>query len=339
MNRLVTFILLLFLTAGCSGNNVLPTPDPDASAAAEHPATTIPLNGRISAANAEISGLAWYGDTLVLLPQYPGRFNDNLYVLSKTDILAFLDGQSDAPLTPQTVPITTAGLEDIDDFEGFEAIVFNGDTVYVTIESSPGSGMMGYLVAGAISPDLSQIALDIPNRVELEPQADLSNYSDEALLLAGDTLVTLYEANGQNVNESPVARRFNTMLGPQRPISFPSIEYRITDATTIDKNGRFWAINYLFPGSLDKLDPAADALVTAHGAGATHAGSSVVERLVEFQYTDSGITFSDTPPLQLELSDVKDGRNWEGLVRLDDRGFLLATDKFPETILAFVPGS
>jgi hypothetical protein len=31
------------------------------------------------------------------------------------------------------------------------------------------------------------------------------------------------------------------------------------------------------------------------------------------------------------------GRNWEGLVRLDDRGFLLVTDLFPGTILGFVP--
>jgi len=32
-----------------------------------------------------------------------------------------------------------------------------------------------------------------------------------------------------------------------------------------------------------------------------------------------------------------DARNWEGIVRLDNRGFLLATDKFPTTILGFVP--
>jgi hypothetical protein len=30
-------------------------------------------------------------------------------------------------------------------------------------------------------------------------------------------------------------------------------------------------------------------------------------------------------------------RNWEGIVRLDERGFLLMTDEDPDTILAFVP--
>jgi hypothetical protein len=43
----------------------------------------------------------------------------------------------------------------------------------------------------------------------------------------------------------------------------------------------------------------------------------------------------DGPPIQMELTS-DDARNWEGLVRLDERGFLIMTDKFPETILGFV---
>jgi hypothetical protein len=34
--------------------------------------------------------------------------------------------------------------------------------------------------------------------------------------------------------------------------------------------------------------------------------------------------------------DVGDGRNWEGIVRFGDRGFLLATDKFPITMLGYI---
>ncbi len=29
-------------------------------------------------------------------------------------------------------------------------------------------------------------------------------------------------------------------------------------------------------------------------------------------------------------------RNWEGIVRLENRGFLLMTDKYPETLFGFV---
>jgi hypothetical protein len=72
-----------------------------------------------------------------------------------------------------------------------------------------------------------------------------------------------------------------------------------------------------------------------YGTGPTHAQKPQVERLIELQVKDAGIVLTDRPPIQLQLSsDVP--RNWEGLVRLDDRGFLLATDKFPGTLLGFV---
>jgi hypothetical protein len=54
------------------------------------------------------------------------------------------------------------------------------------------------------------------------------------------------------------------------------------------------------------------------------------------QYSANGIALTDTSPVLLTLvTDVS--RNWEGLAFLEGRGFLLMTDKFPETILAFVP--
>ena len=54
------------------------------------------------------------------------------------------------------------------------------------------------------------------------------------------------------------------------------------------------------------------------------------------QYDADGITFVDRAPVQLELPG-EDARNWEGIVRLDDVGFLLVTDQYPQTILGFVP--
>jgi hypothetical protein len=46
---------------------------------------------------------------------------------------------------------------------------------------------------------------------------------------------------------------------------------------------------------------------------------------------------SGEPPLQLQLLGDIAPRNWEGLVRLEQRGFLLVTDKYPMTFLGFVP--
>jgi hypothetical protein len=63
----------------------------------------------------------------------------------------------------------------------------------------------------------------------------------------------------------------------------------------------------------------------------------MVERLVELQFDAStGVSLTGLPPIQLQLEPMET-RNWEGLVLLDDRGFLIATDKYPGTLLAFVP--
>ena len=161
--------------------------------------------------------------------------------------------------------------------------------------------------------------------------------TDETLLVASDRLVTIYEANGRVVNPEPVAHLFDPALAPVGTIPFPSIEYRITDATALDGANRFWAINYFWPGDT-KLKPGLDPLAASFGEGSTHAQFTTVERLVEFQYDDEGISLTSAPPLQLELIDDDHARNWEGIVRLSDRGFLLVTDKHPETILGFVPG-
>ena len=65
-----------------------------------------------------------------------------------------------------------------------------------------------------------------------------------------------------------------------------------------------------------------------------------MERLIEFQIEDDAIHLVDAPPVQLALSPLRLARNWEGIVRLEEgdlNGFLLITDRFPSTILAFVP--
>ena len=53
----------------------LPTPSqtPLPPPPQEVPVQVIPLTGPIASPDAQISGMAWYGDTLVILPQYPER--------------------------------------------------------------------------------------------------------------------------------------------------------------------------------------------------------------------------------------------------------------------------
>ena len=95
----------------------------------------------------------------------------------------------------------------------------------------------------------------------------------------GDQLVAIYEANGAGVNPQPYAYQVDQALTTTTTIPFPTIEYRITDATPLDENGVFWAINYFFPGDT-KLEAAVDPLDETYGQGATHSTMPGVERLV-----------------------------------------------------------
>ena len=306
------------------------------ASAQEQLVITFELTGPITAPDAELSGLGWHGETLILLPQYPERFGDGdgaLFSLSKQDILAALDGTHPTPLEPAPVHLTAPGLkESIPNFQGYEAIGFHGDHVFLTIEAGEGTDMHGYLVSGTISADSSEITLDTSNVVEIPMAFPSDNHSDEALVVTENSVLTFFEINGADLNPAPAAHVFSFDLQPQGTLSFPNLEYRLTDAV-LDSSS-VWVINYFFPGDTD-LATSNDPLAAAYGEGPSHAQQEQVERLVELNYAPNGITLANSAPIQLTL-DGDTARNLEGLVLLDDQGFLLVTDKFPSTMLIFV---
>ncbi len=320
-----------------------PTQTPPPKNVPEVPVTVIPLTQPAAKSSAEFSGMTWYGDYLILLPQYPTfsttRGDGLVFALPKADILAFLDGTLTGELDPIPIPVIAPDVRwGVSGYEGYEAIAFDGNNAFLTIEAKPDAGMMGHLVRGTMAADLSALTLDAATLRNIPPQAKISNFSDETIFITPNGVGTLYEANGENVNPSPVVHLFDENGNPDGTLPFPNIEYRVTDATAPDANGDFWVINYLFPGDLKKVNPAPDPIAARYGQGATHAAQEGVERLVQFRMSETGIIRTDAPPVQLVLPDAE-LRNWEGIARLDDRGFLLVTDKYPETILGFVPYS
>jgi hypothetical protein len=317
-----------------------PSPEPTATATggAEHAVTPISLSGPAAQRNAEFSGMAWYGDTLILLPQYPDYFTRDgqgvLFGLPKEQIIAYLDGARNAPLEPLQIPFSAPGLAaSLPGFEGYEGIAFEGDRIYLTVEAETWEGSSGYLVSGWMAPDLSGVTLDPTQVAAIPNQSGLGNKSDEALVITPNEILTIHEVNAPAYNPAPVAHRFDKELSPLTPASFPSVEYRITDATQMDEDGRFWAINYFFPGDAE-LAVETDPIAEESGQDATHANRPQVERLLEFRYDGEQVVQTDAPPIQLALTLL--ARNWEGIARLDDRGFLLVTDQFPETTLGFI---
>lgn len=300
------------------------------------PIQEIVLDGPASKPEAEISGMAWFGDWLILLPQYPARFENHVFALSRAEIVDYLDGENNSPLTPLLIPFDGTDVDTlITGFEGFEAIAFSGNQIVLTIEANQGGNTQGFVVNGEVQPGdpPAGFVLDGSSLQALDPQADLSNYSDESLVIYQEMIYTIYEANGSNVNAEPRAHVFNAEMNPAESVAFPNIEYRITDATPATSDGSFWAINYLFLGDLGKLRPSADILSLTPGS----PPSGPIERIVAFQITEDGIVMDTTrSPIYLQLLSSGEARNWEAVARLDELGLLIATDKFPGTILALV---
>jgi hypothetical protein len=302
----------------------------------------IALAGDLDTPDAEVSGMVWYGDQLVIVPQHPERLSggDRLYFykISRAEILARLDSAQTAPIVPERLEVAARGLPHLlAGFDGLEAVAVRGDRVYVTVEAAEDSGSVGYLVAGAIAGDLASLRLDLSRLVRIPGPRHLPNMSCESLVVAGDRLLAVHEANGVRVNPDPRACVFDLDLNFLVAVAMPSVEYRVTDATEVDADGRFWVINYFYPPEKPLLDPASDPELSRYGQGQTHGDCQAVERLLEFRYDGQQVTRTETPPLLLRLRADRVCRNWEALVRLDERGFLLMTDRYPRTLLAFVP--
>ena len=293
-------------------------------------AVRLALEGEAAQAEIEFSAMAWFGDHLILVPQYPERFGDRVFALSRAEILAAIDAPGRG-LVPVAVPFSDGGARDIPDFEGFEAIAFVGQDAYLSVETGPGHG---FLFKGRMEEGLGGLTLEAGPRAPIAAQSKVDNMSYEALLVHDSMVTTFFESNGVGVNAAPAARRFDLGLEPVADLAMAAVEYRITDVTSADDAGRFWAINYWWPGD-EALEPAVDPIALSHGKGQTHSATKVVERLVEFRCSPEGVELTGAAPIQLRLG--AEPRNWEGVVRLEGRGFLMVTDKFPETILAFLP--
>jgi len=267
------------------------------------------------------------------LPENMGGF---LFSISKGEILNATKGDKELPITPKKTRFKTPDYSSlIKGFDGFEAIAFNGNKIYITIEAEHDGKMVSYLVWGKIDSKSLEVVINEKDLQTIKTPIQLNNISFESLLINDEDIIMIYEANGSNLRKNPTQTVFSHKSKNISQINFPNIEYRITDATRMDNNGRFWAINYFWPGDKKLLNPGKDNILNKVKQGSSHFKSDQIERLVEFQVNTGEISISDTKPIQLFLeSDAS--RNWEAVARLDDKGLLIATDKYPRMILGFI---
>ncbi|MCB9259747.1 MAG: hypothetical protein H6612_10405 [Ignavibacteriales bacterium] len=299
----------------------------------------IKLLGEIAERNSEISGLCWFGSKLILLPQYPNNFKGSagkIFYIEKNRLDNYINGNDTSPILPEYFEIDLSAIKDFFQLgSGFEAITIIDNTAYFTIESLNNGKTETLLVKGIIDTLNNSIGLDENSIVKDPADLFIHNISDESILNYQNNIFPIYEIFGKNINKKPQVSVFDNNLKFLQKIDFPNIEYRITDVTSVDDSDKFWAINYFYPGDNKKLNPAKDELFEKYGIGKSHQYLNPVERLVEFKILDKKIDFSEKSPIYLKLL-PNDSRNWEGIARFENKGFLLTTDTFPETILAFV---
>ena len=301
--------------------------------------TNIPLKGEISAKNSEISGMCWYGDNLILLPQYPSNFDSNIgkiFFIKRSSIFNSIYGKDTSSIMPDYYSINLDEFKDLFKIgSGFESITINENTAYFTIEHLNNGKTETILICGEIDSVRKSIELNKESFIKDPAELYIHNISDESILYFSENIIPIYEVFGKNINKNPKVSVFNNKLEFIKKIDFPNIEYRITDVTSVDETGKFWAINYFYPGDNKKLNPAEDKIILDHGIGKSHYLYDPVERLIQLQINENEIVLTDQPPIYLELMH-NNSRNWEALVKFGNKGFLIATDTFPGTILAFV---
>lgn len=298
----------------------------------------IPLSGPLATADAEISGMAWLGNRLIFLPQYPERFSDHsaglVFSLDKEEILGYLEGQKVGTLQPEPILVTASQMPaTISGYDGFEAISITGQRAVLLIEAGQGLFIHGYLIPAVFTPSQNELRLELENLVELPTPINLPNMAYEASLIFEGEALVIFEANGSSINPDPTALQFDPDNQILNRLAFPSIPYRLTDATALDREGRFWGINYFYPG--DIFLAADQDSITPHDSIVGRL--TPVERLLEFKVEKDQILLDRSHILDLRGDGIGPGRNWEAIARLEDRGMLIATDEHPRTILAFVP--
>ena len=273
----------------------------------------VPLDGLITDRKQEISGMTTYKDNLILLPE---NRNGYYFYIPFDEIMNTL--RTGDKILPVQKTFTTRKLKErYSGLDGFEAIAFNGDDVYIMVEVRIDGKMAGLLLWGTIIPSTMEIDIPEENIMIIKPPAQIDNFSFESLTITDGQLIMIYETNGSKTIDKPFQYVVNLDDMSINKTPFPNIDFRLTDATSVVDN-KFWMINYYWTGDKETLGVPNDV---------------GIERLVEFKLGYNGIERSSSE--YITLDNLDDPHNWEGLVRFG-RGFLICTDKWPRMVLGYI---
>lgn len=289
----------------------------------------LPLELGEGGEDIEFSGVCWWGDELFMMPQYPATQRRGVYVLHRDSIARVIEGLEAGlpvePLRPRRVMIDPGDIPaKVEAYDGLEALSLRNGRCFALAEFGEDTDHWGsYLITGTFMHDGSGIGFERLGETTIGGPQVRENFTHEALVVSEDEVWVICELNGRGIVDRPVLARFTHDLEPLPPMEMPALEYRITDATDLDADGRFWVLNLFWPPDADTVEP--------------EAPSGPVERIVPLRLKGDRIVVDvERPTLDLRGDGDHPMHNWEGVARWGEEGFLLVTDSYPDNLLAYV---
>lgn len=287
--------------------------------------------------NAEFSSLCWYDENLILLPQYPSYSRkkidkDIIFMLSKDKLASAVKNRGKKVTDMERIEVVNNQTYKIlPGYEGFEGICYDGEYFYLTVEYNSAS-TQAVIVKATLDEEKKQLEILNDQHLILDLPTNVFNASYESIFVYDEHIYAIFEANGRTVNHNRIAKKISKDFATVENIRFESIEYRITDVTSFDSTGRGWAINYFWPGDADHYLPYEDFIPNKFSdENNVEIG---VERIIPLIIIGNKIEYDDSrEPVYIKKEKRDVSYNWEGIVSYGDDYFLLATDKFPKTVL------
>ena len=164
----------------------------------------------------------WYNNNL-LLPENLGGY---LFTVTKNEVQNQLASIKEVIEPTKTIFNTPNYSKIIPGFDGFEALAFEGDNVYVTIEAGQNDMMTSYIVWGSINPSSYEITIPEKNIKKFDTPIQIDNMSYESIIYHKNDLLLMYEANGSNLRKNPYQLSVSLNDFSMNKIKGSNIEYR-----------------------------------------------------------------------------------------------------------------
>ena len=147
----------------------------------ERKVVEIPLGGSANEKALEMSSLTWYKDELVLMPQYIDFDDPAFYVIKKKKISTWLESGSSKAIVPQKIKLKVPDFrQSIQGYQGFEAVCFKGNNIYLIIESKHEGTMKSFIVKGVINRKNGTIAINGETLTEVPLPLNIKNMGFES---------------------------------------------------------------------------------------------------------------------------------------------------------------